>query len=294
MSGSRFVMPNQFFVTTAGAPAVGYQLFFFETGTDSPQNTYSDAAFTIPNPNPITADANGDFGSIFMLGAPNYRVTLQDPNGVQIWTMDPVGPNAGGGSGASVPIGAQFAFGGTTAPTGYMLCDGAAISRTVFSALFAVLATAYGSGDGSTTFNIPDKRGRVSIGKDDMGGVAANRVTSGGSGIAGTTLGAAGGSQFTQTHGHAITDPGHGHVVTDPGHLHGETFNPNAFGQSNGPGAAGTSSGGPVNSALNTQPATTGITIAPATTGITVANYGSGTSQNMPPGQVDNWIIRVS
>ena len=294
MSGSRFVMPNQFFVTTAGNPAVGYLLYFYQTGTNSPQNTYADAAFTTPNSNPITADANGDFGNIFLLSTPNYRVTLTDPNGVQIWTMDPVGPNAGLGSGASIPIGGMIAYGGTAAPSGYHLCDGSAVSRTTFAGLFAVIGTAYGTGDGSTTFNLPDKRGRVSIGKDDMGGSAANRVTNGGSGITGTTLGASGGNQLTQTHTHAVTDPTHTHTVTDPNHHHQETFNPNAFGQTAGPGAAGTATGGPTASALNTADAATGVTIAAASTGITIASYGSGTSQNMPPGQIDNWIIRVS
>lgn len=294
MSGSRFVMPNQFFVTTAGAPAVGYLLYFYATGTNSPQNTYADAGFTTANPNPITADANGDFGNIFLLSSPNYRVTLTDPNGVQIWTMDPVGPNAGGSSGGSVPIGAQFAYGGTSAPSGYHLCDGSAVSRTTFAALFAIIGTAYGSGDGTTTFNLPDKRGRVSVGKDDMGGSAANRITNGGSGITGTTLGAAGGNQLMQSHTHSVTDPGHTHTVTDAGHVHGETFNPNAFGQTSGPGAAGTASGGPVNAAINTQSAVTGIVIVSATTGISIGTTGSGNSQNVQPSQIDNWIIRVS
>ena len=295
MSGSRFVMPNQFTVTTSGAPGVGYELFFFETGTDQPQDTFSDSAFTVPNPNPITADANGNFGSIFLVGSPNYRVTLQDPTGTQVWTFDPVGPNAGGGSGSDVPLGAQLPFAGSSAPTGFQFCFGQALSRTVFSGLFAIIGTAYGSGDGSTTFNLPDKRGRVSIGKDDMGGSAANRVTSGGSGIAGTTLGAAGGSQFTQAHTHSLTDPGHSHTLTDPGHVHGEQF-PNGlaagdaqtlqnFDGLHGPTPWGT---------MTTLTAETGITIASAVTGISIASYGSGSSQNMPPGQVDNWIIRVT
>jgi len=58
-----------------------------------------------------------------------------------------------------------------------------------------MVGTTYGAGDGSTTFNVIDKRGRTSIGKDDMGGGAAGRITSGGSGITGTTLGANGGAE---------------------------------------------------------------------------------------------------
>lgn len=56
-------------------------------------------------------------------------------------------------------------FGGTSAPTGYFICDGSAVSRTTYSSLFAAIGTSYGAGDGSTTFNLPDLRGRVAVGK---------------------------------------------------------------------------------------------------------------------------------
>jgi microcystin-dependent protein len=58
-----------------------------------------------------------------------------------------------------------------------LLCAGQAVSRTTYAALFAVVGTTYGAGDGSTTFNLPDLRGRFPLGKDDMGGSSANRVT---------------------------------------------------------------------------------------------------------------------
>lgn len=75
----------------------------------------------------------------------------------------------GGDSGTSfgnVPVGAQLPFGGSTPPEGWLLCDGSAVSRTDYADLFAVIGTSYGEGDGSTTFNLPDKRGRVSVGRD--------------------------------------------------------------------------------------------------------------------------------
>ena len=65
---------------------------------------------------------------------------------------------AGGVSNSCAPIGAIFPFGGTSAPSGYLLCDGSAVSRTDYSALFAVIGTSFGAGDGSTTFNVPDLR----------------------------------------------------------------------------------------------------------------------------------------
>lgn len=55
-------------------------------------------------------------------------------------------------------------FAGSTAPTGWLLCDGSAVSRTTYADLYAVIGTTYGNGDGSTTFNVPDLRGRVAVG----------------------------------------------------------------------------------------------------------------------------------
>jgi len=84
--------------------------------------------------------------------------------------------NLGGGQGG-VPVGAVLVWSTATAPTGYTLCDGSAISRTTFADLFAVVSTTFGIGDGSTTFNVPDMRGRLPVGKDNLGGSSANRVT---------------------------------------------------------------------------------------------------------------------
>lgn len=66
---------------------------------------------------------------------------------------------AGGTLYADAPLGTILAFGGTAAPAGWMLCQGQALSRTTYAKLFAIIGTAFGAGDGSTTFNIPDLRG---------------------------------------------------------------------------------------------------------------------------------------
>lgn len=61
----------------------------------------------------------------------------------------------------SRPVGVIIPFAGTSVPTGYLLCNGAAVSRTNYANLFAAIGTLYGAGDGSTTFNLPDARDRV-------------------------------------------------------------------------------------------------------------------------------------
>lgn len=62
------------------------------------------------------------------------------------------------------PTGGVIEFAGTTAPAGWLICDGSAVSRTTYADLFAAIGTAYGSGDGSTTFNIPNLKGKIPVG----------------------------------------------------------------------------------------------------------------------------------
>lgn len=96
----------------------------------------------------------------------------------------------------SVPLGTTLEYWGTSAPnSAFAFPYGQAISRTTYASLFSLFGTTYGSGDGSTTFNIPDVRGRVTACLDNMGGSAASRLTSTYFGTAPTALGAAGGAQ---------------------------------------------------------------------------------------------------
>lgn len=105
----------------------------------------------------------------------------------------------------SAPAGTIEAFAGTTAPTGWLLCGGQAISRTTYANLFTIIGTTYGVGDGSTTFNIPDLRGRTVAGLDNINGTDAGRLDWA------NNLGTSGG---TQTHTLSSSEmPAHAHNV---------------------------------------------------------------------------------
>ena len=93
------------------------------------------------------------------------------------------------------PVGAVLDYAGSSAPAGYLLAYGQAISRTTYADLFDVIGTTYGVGDGSTTFNLPDLRGRVVAGQDDMGGTSADRLTDQSGGLDGDVLGDTGGAE---------------------------------------------------------------------------------------------------
>src|SRR5688572_33412036 len=69
------------------------KLYFYETGTSTPQNTYSDSALSVTNANPVVADSNGLFTAIYLGEAPDfeaYKAILKDSNDVTIWTADPI------------------------------------------------------------------------------------------------------------------------------------------------------------------------------------------------------------
>lgn len=113
----------------------------------------------------------------------------------------------GGTSG--VPIGMIMPHMGGTVPSGFLVCDGREVSRTTYAALFAVIGIAYGTPSGGTTFVLPDLRGRLIVGLDNMGGVVAGRVAA----AWGSTLAGVGGAQ---THALSTSEmPSHTHGFTD-------------------------------------------------------------------------------
>ena len=229
------------------------------------------------------------------------------------------------GSAGAVPIGVVNPFAGATAPSGWLLCFGQDVSRTEYSALFAVLNTTYGSGNGSTTFTLPDMRGRAVAGKDNMGGSAANRITPAVTGIAGTILGAFGGTQNPPLHSHSNTLTNN--TVASSTHRHEFGFSLldnyySAVGSNAGMGAAGGGLAGAYRystgawqgaigngTVSDTRPTATGATAgsstrmssfgdtqtpsATTTVGIFNNTAGSGTSGNLQPTIILNYIIKA-
>lgn len=123
-----------------------------------------------------------------------------------------------------LPPGCVMPYAGSTSPAGWLLCAGQAVSRTEYGALFAVVGTTYGTGDGSTTFNLPDLRGRTVAGVDNMGGTAASRLTATTISSGATTRGNAGGAEtHTLTSAesgvpaHQHTQAAHQHYISENG-----------------------------------------------------------------------------
>jgi len=183
-----------------------------------------------------------------------------------------------------IPTGVIQMWPTVTAPTGFLLCTGTAVSRTTYAALFAVIGTTFGAGDGSTTFNLPDMR---SLHPKGAGGVIGLGVIAGSSVVTLNT-------GNLPAHNHGINDPGHVHSITDPGHTHPQRQNISPSFQG---GAAGANvSYGSVSSnsttRVSTDSNTTGISVQSHTTGITTQNTGTGdTFSTAQPSIGVNYIV---
>lgn len=127
-------------------------------------------------------------------------------------------------SNTNVPIGGVIDYPVTPVPSNFTLCNGAAISRTVYSALFTLIGTTFGIGDGSTTFNIPNYTDRLSITAGNLYSVGATGGASTHT-IATSELPTAPVSVSITDPGHNHTQNAHNHVASDSGHVHIEQGN---------------------------------------------------------------------
>lgn len=147
-------------------------------------------------------------------------------------------------AGRGIPAGAVSGFGTSGAPAGWLVANGAAISRTAYGSLFSAIGTNFGAGDGSSTFNLPDLRNRMPVG---AGGLFA--------------IGATGGSKdaIVVSHSHGVSDPGHAHSLTS-------------------------STGSGIYPGLISVAATTNTNTSTSFSGISINSAGSsGVNANMPP-----------
>lgn len=203
---------------------------------------------------------------------------------------------------SGLPVGAIITYASGSIPAGYFICNGQAISRTTYSALFALIGTSFGTGDGSTTFNIPNLVDQFIRGRNP-----ATRT-------AGSTQGDA-----FRTHLHPVNDPTHSHVLTDPTHTHAQaphthaatqaphTHNVNFqnVGDSGGAGGMSNLVGATPYATTSAQPAITvgdanpaiaaaaaGITLANASTGLSVGAVGD--SETRPMNMAFDFLIKAA
>ena len=178
--------------------------------------------------------------------------------------------SGGGGGTTGVPSGTLAPFAGATAPVGWFFCYGQTVSRTTYAALFAAIGVIYGNGDGSTTFNLPDLRGRAVFGLDNMGGTAAGRLNGAATGgITATTLAATGGEQ-AHTMASSELVP-HNHPLSSGANL-GGLFNLGVAGAAIWQTSGGAYAEVPLTNTSN--------------------STGAGTAFNVvPPGMALNWMI---
>lgn len=223
---------------------------------------------------------NGSAGMLAILAMGGKKITGLAPG------TDPTDAVAKSQIDNFFPVGiiVDFAGSSATVPANWLLCYGQEISRTTYAALFACIGTTYGAGDSTTTFNLPDYRGCVGAGKDNMGGTSANRLTGLTGGVNGDNLGAVGGAET--------------HVLTTAqlaAHTH--TGSTGSSGNHSHTMPTATTLGGVT--AISGQ-SSTGGTLSTSTDGahthtVTIANAGSDAAHNnVQPTIIFNKIIRAS
>lgn len=231
------------------------------------------------------SDVVGAFSSSVAVSATSKTISGAIPVGAEIWAQASPGI-------AYLEAAGQTGLVRNNYPDLYAWANAAGIVFTEATKL----AGQYGNGDGSTTFSLPDYRGRAPVAKSAAGTFS--------------TIGAVGGAE-THTlvtaelpvhthaptdpgHAHAVTDAGHAHAVTDPGHTHTTPVGAAGAGSALSGDGTGTTASGSSTTGLTVNNATTGLTVNSTTTGITIGNAGSGTAHNnLQPYVVSRCWIRA-
>lgn len=262
-------------------------------GTTTLANLFADNEVT-PLVNPLTSDSAGRTFFKTTDGEYDFEVsgegfTTYKYTNIQVADKDnfapaagapPVGPDV-------IPTGVILNYAGSVAPTGWRVCDGAAISRAAFAALFAVIGTTYGVGDGSTTFNVPNFKGRVPTGLDasqteftplgKLGGFKTHTLT----------------TAELASHTHATSVPAHTHGATQDQHGH-PMLGSNAAA---GAGPTGTMAPGTAFTALDNSASSVVqplVSVFEADVSVTViANGSNAAHNNLQPYLTMNFIIRT-
>ncbi len=197
------------------------------------------------------------------------------------------------GNGSNLtPIGSIKSFASAATPIGWLVCDGTAVSRTTYAALFAAIGIAWGYGDNSTTFNLPDLRGRFLRGKD--GGIArdpdrASRTACNTGGNTGDNIGSVQPDQYT-SHNHGGGN--HNHSASDGGHTHSFPSDalPGAHGTNNL--AGGSSYGGGMWEDMGTYRRNIQTGYASISVGYTAPISSNGGTETRPLNANVNYIIK--
>lgn len=233
----------------------------FPTSLDSITNPIGSNTLNSPSHSSQHTNANDAIEAIqAKVGADNSAVTTSLDYKVRVWN----------------PIGEITIWATSSAPTGWLICDGSAISRSTYSGLFAVLGTTYGVGDGSTTFNLPNLKGRVVVGRDATD----------------TDFDVIGETRGSKTHVLTVSEiPVHSHAITINANTLDMVYDPGAYNSGYISGRDANNDG-----IIDGTSNTFGMALQKTTDHThtaTAADTGSGSAHNnIQPSIVLNYIIR--